>query len=270
MKRAILRIIFAGALSLGAFALGIGCDEPQRRRSKVPLEGVKITDLIPATRTPVPPQIQFQILTYELPARNAPLLEGLFDELETKPLNFARRPAFSANGFSAGFGNSQIWGKVAERLDYASAVKRSMRSLIVFDDRGDEIIVAPLYEEQSLFYANAAGHLTGTRLGNGRLLWNMRSWPHGQQRGVTEVEFQCLYRPQVQTAVGRLMGREKAGEIAFEFTNFNLRMSGGDFVILGPLGYNPDEITLSSLLFSSPGPDAMVRVYMILCKRVSN
>ena len=233
------------------------------------MAGVKIGDLAPRTETPVISQIQFRIFTYEMPAGKASILEGIFDALETRGIRFANRSAFLANDLSVGLGGEAAWGKMMERLDYAGARRVSTKSLIVFDDRGDEIIVRQIGEEQSIFYADEAGRLGGMTLGDGRVLWELKSRPHSQQRGVAEAEFQCLFRPNVRTSVGRLMGMEAAGQQAFDFSRFGAKMSGGEFLALGPSEYKADEITLSSLLFSSSQSD-VVRIYLIACMRVAN
>lgn len=214
-------------------------------------------------------QIQFRIFMYEMPAGKASILEGIFDELETKAIKFVNRRAFVANDFSVGLGGKAAWNKIMERLDYAGARRVSTKTLIVFDDRGDEIVVRQLDEEQSIFYADEAGRLGGVALGDGRVLWEMKARPHSQQRGVAEVEFQCLFRPNVRSSVGRLMGLEAAGQQAFDFSRFGARISSGEFLALGPSQYKADEITLSSLLFSSSQSD-VVRVYLIACMGVAN
>ncbi|MCK5174301.1 MAG: hypothetical protein KAR47_12985 [Planctomycetes bacterium] len=266
MKRVVLTISVLVAMCQ---LLASGCEQERPRPRQVSLAGVKIGDLVPQTETLAMPQVQFRILTYELSAGKASILEGIFDELETKTIRFANRSAFVANDFSVGLGRSEVWNKIAERLDYAGARRILTSTLVVFDNRGDEIIVRQLAAQQSIFYADEKGRLGGTTLGDGRVLWELKARPHSQQRGVAEVELQCFFRPNVRSNVGRLMGMEAAGQQSFDFSRFGAKMSGGEFLALGPSEYKADEITLSSLLFSSSQSD-VVRIYLIACMRVAN
>jgi len=219
----------------------------------VSLGGIKIADLKPAEGMEFPAAINFQIFIFEAPAEKIPSPKEFFLGLIRKPLHFTDYNAFEANDFLAGFGRNEMWDEIASRLARAGARNAGTNRLIVFDDRGDDVIFTTLGVEQSVFYTTGDGKLAGASLGGGQLAWRIKARPIPRLRGASEVEIQPVFRRQVDNTIGRLLGREKRDEIVFDFAGFELTMSSGDFVLLGPSQYKKDDITLSSLFFTSRG-----------------
>jgi hypothetical protein len=248
MNRAFGYIFFAAVVTLAG-----GCKEPQRISAQVSSEGIKLADLKPAEGMELPAAINFQIFIFETPAEKVPLPKELFLGLIRKPLHFADYNAFEANSFLAGFGRYEMWNEIAARLARAGAKNAGTNRLMVFDDRSDDIIFTTLGAEQSVFYTTGNGKLAGASLGGGQLAWRIKARPNPRLRGASEVEIQPVFRRQVDNTIARLLGREEKDEIIFDFAGFELTMSSGDFVLLGPGQYRQDDITLSSLFFTSHG-----------------
>jgi hypothetical protein len=100
----------------------------------------------------------------------------------------------------------------------------------------------------------------------------------------------------VGNTIARLLGREGENETVFDFAGFELTMSSGDFVLLGPNQYKQNDITLGNLFFTSRGDFAfpmprqdkranedpakpaytlrkdvpLIRLFLIACARVSD
>jgi hypothetical protein len=231
MKRLFLYIFLAGAVGWTA-----GCGQQRTKPPGPAIEGIKVGDLEPTTQTQLPPQINFQVLAFEVPAENMPSPKPLFLGLIRKPLHFADYKAFEANGFFAGFGRGEMWDEIAARLTQAGARNAGTNRLIVFDDKGDDIIFTTLGVEQTVFYTTGQGKLAGASLGGGQLAWRIKAKPIPRLRGGCEVKLQPVFKRPMGNTVARLLGREET-----------------DFVLIGPSQYKEDDITLSSLFFTSRG-----------------
>jgi len=62
-----------------------------------------------------------------------------------------------------------------------------------------------------------------------------------------------VFKSPMSNTIARLLGREEGNEIVFDVAGFELTMSSGDFVLIGPSQYKQDDITLGSLFFTSRG-----------------
>lgn len=248
MNRLFFYILLAGVVGCAG-----GCGQKRARPEGATIEGIKIGDLEPASAMKLPRQINFQVYTFEAPAENLPGPRELFLGLIRSPLHFTDDKAFEANGFFAGFGRSEMWGEISARLARAGARNAGTSRLIVFDDKGDDIIFNTLGAEQNVFYTTGEGKLVGTSLGVGQLGWRIKAKPIARLRGACEVELGPVFKSPMSNTIARLLGREEGNEIVFDVAGFELTMSSGDFVLIGPSQYKQDDITLGSLFFTSRG-----------------
>ena len=248
MNRLFLYILLAGVVGWAA-----GCGQKRARPGGAAIEGIKIGDLEPASAMKLPRQINFQVFTFEAPAESLPSPRELFLGLIRSPLHFTDDKAFKANGFFVGFGRSEMWDEISARLTRAGARNAGTNRLIVFDDKGDDVIFTTLGAEQTVFYTTGEGKLVGTSLGDGQLGWRIKAKPIPRLRGACEVEIQPVFKSPMSNTIARLLGREEGNEIVFDVAGFELTMSSGDFVLIGPSQYKQTDITLGSLFFTSRG-----------------
>ncbi|RKY11043.1 MAG: hypothetical protein DRP65_05360 [Planctomycetota bacterium] len=291
MKRFFLYIFLAG---IGLCI--VSCGQGRARPGGMAMDGIKVSDLEPVSAMKLPRQINFQVFTFEVPAESLPPPRELFLGLIKSPLRFTDDKAFEANGFFAGFGRSEMWDEIAARLARAGARSRGTNSLIVFDDKGDDIIFTALGAEQPVFYTSGDGKLAGVSLGGGQLAWRLKARPVEQLRGACKVEIQPVFKRFVDNTISRLLGRQESNETVFDVAGFGLTMSSGDFVLIGPSQYKQTDITLGSLFFASRGDFAfpiarqdergeeiqgkgaytlrkdvqLIRLFLVACTRVSD
>jgi len=248
MKRFLLYIFLAGVgLSMS------GCGQERARREGLAIEGIKVGDLEPVSTMQLPRQVNFQVFTFEAPAESLPSPRELFLGLIRSPLHFTDDKAFEANGFFAGFGRREMWDEIAARLGRAGARSKGTNRLLIFDDKGDDIIFTALGTDQSIFYVTGEGKLSGASLGDGQLAWRLKARPVEQLRGACEVEIQPVFKRFVDNTISRLLDRQESDEMVFDVAGFELTMSSGDFVLIGPSQYKQADITLGSLFFASRG-----------------
>ena len=247
MTRTLLNI----ALVIAAVCV-TGCAEMEPKAPQVsrnPLGGIKLDDLKHDSRASAPKQTQFQLLTFDVPADNKDLLEGVFGLLEQGSVHFTNRKAFWDNGFAAGYGRDEMWNDVAVKLRQTRARKTRTDRLVIYDDQGDDIIVSTIDNEHTVFYTTSDGVIAGVTLTNGSLAWRIRALPIAQFKDVAQVGIEPVFVPNSNSTIGRLAGKTTSEEVVFDSAAFNLKMSEGDFLFLGPRQYDEEDLSLSDLFF---------------------
>jgi hypothetical protein len=220
-------------------------------------EHVKITDLAPFPSGKQPGSsllktINFNVYIFEIPAENISTLDDAWPMLYVQPLRFNDYDAFCANSFLAGFGQIPIWNRVAELLRAADGIQGNTISLLLPDGQSNDIAVAGLAQEQTVFYISKKGSMEGATLGPGQFGLRIKAEKIPGSRGVCKVSALPVFSPPRRSSIPLLAAREKSWELLFTSVAFSLTMSPGDFVLLGPEKYDSGQITLGSLFFSKP------------------
>ena len=191
-----------------------------------------------------------------------------FATLDTKSIRFVNRESFTANGFTVGFGRTLNWKSVSGILSQINAIRGETNNLVVYDDSGDDFAVGMLESQQNISFFDTKGKEVASDFMPGRFSWTLRARPHASVRGVVQLEIRPMYRFGTHSFVRRLADYRNV--IPFDGGAFGLKMSSGEFVLLGTTGRSEDKITLSNLLFSKPQDNSVVLLYMIGCMRVGD
>lgn len=248
-----------------------GCNAPEEEK---PIwEQVKISDLAPPyevnnTAGRLLKTINFDIHIFEMPAEDFNKLNNIWQMLYTKPLKFNDYDAFKANSFSLGFGQLPMWDIIANVFRDAGGKKIETISLLLPDGETNDFAITRLNKEQTIFYISSAGSMEGVSVGQGKLVLRIKVEKIPGSRGVCNVIAQPVFTPLITNLVPQLAEREKANEFLFTSAGFHLKMSPGDFVLLGPEKYIGHQITLGSLFFSKPKPNPTIRMFLIICIRI--
>ena len=265
----VLRImVFSCTITLLA-----GCSASKK---DVPIwEHVKISDLATAHTAEHPGSqllktINFDVYIFELPAGSISVLDDVWPMLHKKQLRFNDYDAFCANSFSVGFGQLQIWNEIADLLRTAGAKKAETVTLLLSDGRADDIVIAGLAGEQTIFYISTAGSMEGATVGPGTFALRIKAEKIPAARGVCNVHLVPVSLPLVKTSLTQSDAHIKSGEFRFTSAGFRLKMGPGDFFLLGPGKYISNQITLGGSLFNKPGRKPAVRVFMFICTRVTD
>lgn len=234
---------------------------------------VKISDLAPPADVKHPTgqllkTINLNVYIFEIPAENISALNYVWQMLYTKPLKFNNYDAFCANSFLVGFGQIQMWNKIANILRDAGGKKIETVSLLLPDGETNDFTIARLDKEQTIFYVSAAGSMEGATVGPGKLALRIKVEKIPGSRGVCKVNAQPVFPSPITSPIPQLAARAKSAEFLFTSAGFGLKMSPGDFVLLGPEKYIGHQITLGSLFFSRPGRKPTVRIFLLFCTRI--
>jgi hypothetical protein len=244
-------------------ALLTSCKAPEK--DKPIWQQVKISDLAPSSDANHPASrllktINLDIHIFEMPIENINVLNVVWQMMYTKPLQFNDYDAFKANSFSIGFGQIQMWNTIANVLRDAGGKKIETVSLLLPDGETNDFTIARLNKEQTIFYISTAGSMEGATIGPGKLALRIKVEKIPGSRGVCEVNAQPVFPSPITSPIPQL-----AAKFLFTSAGFGLKMSPGDFVLLGPEKYIGHQITLGSLFFSRPGRKPSVRMFLLVC-----
>jgi hypothetical protein len=246
----VFQIVLLGTLALWA----AGCNSSE---TKPIWERIKITDLAPIDNNKQGSKqrlktINFKVYVFEIPSEDISKLDEVWPMLYTQTLQFNDQYTFSGNSFMAGFGKIPMWGKIADLLRSVDGIQTNTISLLLPDGQSQNVSVSVLGKEQTIFYISKNGTMKGATLGPGKIGLRITAEKIAGSRGVCKVSVLPIFSPLRQRSIPLLQGRVKTSEFLFTSAGFNLKMSPGDFVLLGPEKYDISLKTLDSLLFSKP------------------
>jgi hypothetical protein len=247
-----------------------GCNTPEKEK---PIwEQVKISDLAPYEVNNAAGRliktIDLDIHIFEMPAEDINTVSNIWQMMYTKPLQFNDFDAFKANSFLLGFGQLPMWNIIANVLRDAGGKKKETVSLLLPDGETSDFTITKLNKEQTIFYISSTGSMEGVTIGPGKLSLRIKVEKIPGSRGVCNIIAQPVFTPPITSLIPQLAEREKANEFLFTSAGFHLKMSPGDFVLLGPEKYLGHQITLGSLFFSRPKPEPTIRMFLIICIRI--
>src|SRR4030042_1023555 len=248
------------------------CKAPEKEK---PIwEQVKISDLATSSDVDNPDgrplkTINLDIHIFEMPAEDTNVFNYVQQMLYTKPLHFNDYEAFKANSFSASFGQIQMWDTVANVLRDAGNKHIETVSLLLPDgSETSDFTITRLNKEQTIFHISTTGSMEGATVGPGKLALRIKAEKIPGSRGVCNVSATPVFTPPIRTPIPQLAEQAKSNEFLFTSAGFRLKMSPGDFVLLGPEKYIDHQITLGSLFFSLPKPKPIIAMFLLVCTRI--
>ena len=266
-------IRFLQIMALGCIvALFTGCNG--HKENEPIWKHTKITDLAPAASSKRPTDrlkiTTFNIFIFQMPAKNLDTLKGAWQILYTRPLKFNDYAALRANSFSIGFGQNQMWDKIADLLRAADAERIETVTLLLSDNKINDVAIAPLYDEQTISYVLRDGSLESATMGPGIIVLRVKTEKIPGSRGVCKFDALPVFYSPVKSAIPQLAARDKSAELLFTPCRFALKMNPGDFLFLGPKRHLSGQSTLDSLFFSRTDNDdkPILRTYLIVCSRI--
>ena len=264
-----------------------GCPAPEED----PLwNDTKINDLAPENSDGNPQQQQLQTINfdlhiYEIPADNIGKIDEIRRTLDTRPLRFNSRLAFSANSFSVYYGRLQRWNAISDLLIEAGGERRSRTSLLLPDGQIEDITVAVFDHPLTVYYTSSQGlNKEGANIGPGLLAMRIKAGNSPTLRDAANVTIYPVFKVPIGSTIPQLEVGMKSREFPFTAAALGLYMSPGDFIILSPEKYVTDQSTLGSLFFNNPKGSMFFqidkrkppvfkpsfRVYMLTCTGINN
>ncbi len=277
----LLQILFVCSVVM----LPAGCDNAQKKSET---EGIKIGDLAPTGKR-VQPQvlrtIDIEIVTYELPVGNIASMEDIWRMLKPGTLRYDDLDGFAANGLRAAMGNFAAFDRVTAMLKTANAKKLPTISLLMSGNQPETVNIARM-PHKTISYIAQRGVVKNADVGPGiaglqilpRQIASNPIPPRTSKPPESYVEVQAN-RPQqlasiqitpvilssTEGAAPALAERIRQNDLRIYSAGFSTKMNPGDFVLLSPREYNPDETTAAGRFFTKSGLKPVITVYLLVC-----
>jgi hypothetical protein len=207
--------------------------------------------------------INFNVYVFEIPADSVGVLDDIRKSLYPGPLRFRDYDAFKANSFSVAFGQKLAAGRVAELLRGVGGTRVQMVSLLLPDGQFNDVVMAGLPGEQTIFYTATGGGMEGVSLGPGTLVLRIRAERIPTFKGFCSVKVSPVFVSATRRIVPRLGQGREVDEFLFASTEFRVKMAAGDFFFLGPADYADGRMALASHFFSRGAPSSVGRMLLI-------
>jgi hypothetical protein len=248
--------------------ISTGCADSRQQPGT---KGIKIGDLAPTGRR-VPPQVlrstNIDIITFELPVENIKSLDAVRQILNTDSLRYNDSTGFAANRLQAVAGESGALDKVTELLKSAKAKKLSTTSLLILNGQAEVLRIARLTQKTSLSYIGRQGAVKSAQAGPGILGLEVSARQIADMQPLARVQVVPAILASTEGLAPALATRLKEADLRFYSAGFSVIMKPGDFVLLTPSEYKPDEITAAGRFFTKPEPNPAVKVLLFVCTSI--
>jgi hypothetical protein len=273
----LLKILFV----CSAIMLPAGCTETQKGPN---MKGIKIGDLAPAGRRVQPKVLHttnIEVINYELPAENIASLDGIWRMLDPGSLRYSDSNSFAANGLRAAMGEFATFNKVSEILKSANATKLPVTSLLMSDNQPELLRITRMPNKTIIPYIGRQGAVKNAEVGPGIIglqilagqIISSSMSPRTDRTSSSAVSIRQLASIRVTPAIlaetegvaPALAERIRESDLQINSAGISAIMKPGDFVMLCPREYKPNEITAADRFFTKPGPKPAIRVFLLVC-----
>ncbi len=253
-------------------------------QKKSDTKGIKIGDLAPTGRRVQPKTLRttnIEVINYELPAENIASLDGIWQMLNPGSLRYNDSNSFAANGLRAAMGEFATFNKVSEMLKSANAKKLPTTSLLMSDNQPELLHITRIPHKIIIPYINRQGAVKNAEVGPGivglqvsaRQIISSSMSPGTDRTSSSAVSIRQLASINVVPAIlastdgiaPALAERIRENDLRINSAGMSAIMKPGDFVMLCPREYKPDEITAADRFFIKPGSKPAVRVFLLVC-----
>ena len=242
-------------------ALLAGCAEPSLKDG---LNGVKFTDIRPMYKKgSITPQDDFAaeivFLTVNVPLDNFVMADDLWDVFLDDGLLLANSDAFRANGWLAGFGSEGKWLDFQNFFRQAGCRKAGTTVMMVTPSQPDYVYVSKLSAKTDIYYYAGNGLVENVSVSAGKAGFKFKLEKIPGARGLAGLSITPFYEADLPGVQNQTL---------FNPMKFDVDLSQGEFVLLGPVLYDSEPSRLSGLFFNQPGRTPAAKMYLITCRRI--
>lgn len=275
----LLQILFVCSVIM----LPAGCNNAPK---KADTKGIKIGDLAPTGKHVQSKALRttnIEIISYELPMDNIASMEDIWQMLKPGTLRYNDLSGFAANGLRAAMGDFAAFNKVTEILKTANAKKLPTTSLLMSDNQPEMVNIARM-PHKTISFIGRQGVVKNADVGPGiaglqvllRQIIRDSTSPRTSRPPESDVEVQAnrqqlasiqitpVILSSTEGAAPALAERIKENDLRIYSAGFFAMMKPGDFVLLSPREYNPDETTAAGRFFTKSEPRPAITVYLLV------
>ena len=256
-----------------AIMLPAGCGNTQKEPN---MKGIKIGDLAPTGKRIQPKVLHttnIEVISYELPAENIASLDGIWRMLDLGSLRYNDSNSFAANGLRAAMGKFATFNKVSEILKSANAKKLPTTSLLMSDNQPELLHITRIPHKTIISYIDRQGAVRNTEVGPGivglqvsaKQIASASISPGTDTPQLASVRVMPAILAETEGVAPMLAERIRENDLRIYSAGISTIMKPGDFVMLCPREYKPDEITAADRFFTKSGPKPTIRVFLLVC-----
>ena len=238
--------------------------------------GIKISDLADISKTDeLPAAVKFKadvmFMTFDIS-------EAEFSKLPKEDLV---SPSFLENdpnslkqssGIRVFGGSASQWTKMSQEFQQAQCKLDRKINLIVFDDKGDDIVVNKLLEPVELFYKDKAGNLVGESI-EGVVYWRLvveNPFPSDNTVDISLTpyvhnEAGNVYRKYIKGSLKDDNGGDSFTDKPLSFGRILLVMRPGDFIFIVPDEFPIEQFSPANIFFGDDQFDTKFKMFALFC-----
>jgi hypothetical protein len=215
-------------------------------------------------------------------------MEDIWQMLNPGTLRYNDLSGFAANGLRAAMGNFAAFNKVTEILKTANAKKLPTTSLLMSDNQPETVNIARMPHKTISFIgrqgvvknADVGPGITGLQVLLRQITSDSTSRKtskppesnievQANRQQLASIQITPVILSSTEGAVPALAERIRQNDLRIYSAGFSAMMKPGDFVLLSPREYNPDETTAAGRFFTKSGPKPTITVYLLVCVTTS-
>lgn len=262
MIRLLEIVVLASTLTVLA-----GCGGPE----EPPVwEKLKIGDLAPTgpgkqAQSQALRMINFDVITFEMPAGKTGSLEESWSSLNSEVFRFNDPNAFAANSFRIGAGPVRVLETTFTLLRAAGGRRTATTSLLIPNAGSETINLTRIGTKTSISFISGTQLPEQVDIGPGYLGLQISAGRLSDSASMCSVQMLPLFFPSTQGLPPRLAERVRANQVRFTPLQVQLKMRRGDFVLLAPRQHAGDPSTLCGLFFGKGSNKRIFRAYLLIC-----
>jgi hypothetical protein len=178
-------------------------------------------------------------------------------------------------------GEFATFNKVSEILKSANATKLPVTSLLMSDNLPELFRITRMLNKTIISYIGRQGAVKNAEVGPGIIglqilagqIISSSMSPRTDRTSSSAVSIRQLASIRVTPAIlaetegvaPALAERIRESDLQINSAGIYAIMKPGDFVMLCPREYKPNEITAADRFFTKPGPKPAIRVFLLVC-----
>jgi len=274
-----IRGVYIAVLGFVFVAAG-GCGEEDKERAF--WDDVKIGELREPQREHISggaglKTANFDVHIYEIPAENVGKLDDVWGSVYERGVRFYSFRAFSGNLFRAGVGKKFNYSGIGKMLGAIGGRRMAKVSVLLPEGVAQELNVTGLGRPEEVSFFDRDMSREKVVIGPGSVGLRMIGRRAAGEVEVCQLIGYPVFGVPVGAAEGPMAERAKRKEVEFKGAGFGLKMSVGDYLVLGPRKYLSERVTLPGLFFSNldgtlffergrrPVRKPSARVFVVVC-----
>jgi len=204
--------------------------------------------------------VRLQIYTFYISEEGYAELSEVFDKAGQLGFEYSDEKDFIANGLVTTGGDMLAWNFLSKVLTKEQAKVASHMSLQTLEGMSEDVFISRLEAPSNVHYSSG-GVVSGLSLVPGEFVLRLKPEPLIGLRRATRLDIETVYKTSIAE-------RGKFGEFVFEAVDCRVRLSPGQFILMGPRVWKADYDFLGDKMFFPERSVSAVHFCVIVCDSI--